>query len=106
MTGAELGQPAASAVAEGVTKLSPPRLPLDPGQAHAVAYAVAILRALAEATDEAGEPTPGNTERAAVALGMSRRTLDDHIARLGLRELQSALWSRSVRQPRRRGQPG
>jgi hypothetical protein len=86
--------------------MTPPRFPLDPGQAHALAYAVNILRALAEATDQDGNPTPGNTERAAVALGMSRRTLDDHIARLGLRELQSALWSRSVRQPKRRGQPG
>lgn len=86
--------------------MTPPRFPLDPSQAHALAYAASILRALAEATDEDGNPTPGNTERAAVALGMSRRTLDDHIARLGLRELQSALWNRSVRQPKRRGQPG
>lgn len=77
-------------------------LALDPAQAHAVAYAVAILRVLADATDEEGRPTPGNTARAAAALGMSRRTLDDHIARLGLRELQSRLWDRSVRQPRRR----
>ena len=86
--------------------MTPPRFPLDPGQALALAYAVAILQALADATAESGDPTPGNTERAAVALGMSRRTLDDHIARLGLRELQSALWSRSARQPCKGRQPG
>lgn len=86
--------------------MTPPRLPLDAGQALAVSYVVSILRALADATNEAGESTPGNTERAAVALGMSRRTLDDHIARLGLRDLQSAVWDRSGRQPRRRTQPG
>ncbi len=78
--------------------MTPPRFPLDPGQALAVAYAVGILQALATAN--------GNTGAAAEALGMSRRTLDDHIARLGLRDLQSALWSRSARQPKRRGQPG
>lgn len=78
--------------------MSAPRFPLDAGQAHAVSYAVAILRALHEAR--------GNHERAAEARGMSRRTMDDHIARLGLTELQSALWPRSVRQPQRRGQRG
>ena len=78
--------------------MTPPRFPLDPASTHAVSYVVAILRALHEAS--------GNTEAAATALGMSRRTLDDHISRLGLRDLQSALWSRSVRQPRRQGQPG
>ncbi len=77
--------------------MTPPRFPLDPGQALAMAYAVGILRALADAN--------GNTGAAAEALGMSRRTLDDHIARLGIRELQSALWSRSDRQPKRQGQP-
>jgi DNA-binding NtrC family response regulator len=75
--------------------MTPPRFPLDAGQALALDYAVAILRALADAN--------GNTGAAAETLGMSRRTLDDHIARLGLRELQSALWSRSVRQPTRKG---
>jgi DNA-binding NtrC family response regulator len=78
--------------------MTPPRFPLDPGQALAVAYAVGILRALADAN--------GNTGAAAEALGMSRRTLDDHISRLGLRDLQSALWSRSDRQPKKREQPG
>lgn len=73
--------------------MSRPRVPLDPGQAHAVAYVVEILSALAAAS--------GSTDAAAKALGMSRRTLDDHIARLGLRDLQSALWSRSDRQPKR-----
>ena len=63
-----------------------------------MAYALAILRALAEAS--------GNHERAAEALGMSRRTMDDHIARLGMTDLQSALWPRSVRQPKRKSQPG
>ena len=77
--------------------MTPPRFPVGPDAAHALAYAVAILRALADAS--------GNTGAAAEALGMSRRTLDDHIARLGLRELQSALWSRSDRQPRRVRQP-
>ena len=77
--------------------MTPPRFPLDPGQALVLAYAVRILRALADAN--------GNTGAAAEVLGMSRRTLDDHIARLGLRELQSALWSRSIRQPKKRSQP-
>lgn len=77
--------------------MTPPRFPVGPDAAHALAYAVAILRALADAS--------GNTGAAAEALGMSRRTLDDHIARLGLRELQSALWSRADRQPRRVRQP-
>lgn len=67
------------------------RLPLAPDEAAAVAYAIRILSALADAT--------GNTGAAADALGMSRRTLDDHIKRLGLRDLQTALWSRSARQP-------
>lgn len=88
--------------------MTPPRFPLDHAQAHAVAYAVAILRALADARDEQGNPVPGNRERAATALGMSPRTMSDHIARLGLDELcrsdgQSALWPRAVRQPKRRG---
>lgn len=80
------------------TPIEPPAWPLSPGQAAAVAYSVAILKALAASS--------GNTGAAAEALGMSRRTLDDHIVRLGLRELQSALWPRSARQPRRQGQPG
>lgn len=78
--------------------MTPPRFPLDDGQVFAVAYAVSILRALADAS--------GNTGAAAEALGVSRRTLDDHIARLKLRDLQSALWSRSDRQPKRDRQPG
>lgn len=70
------------------------RLPLSPDEAAAVAYAVKILLALSAVN--------GNTEAASETLGMSRRTLDDHIRRLGLRELQSALWSRSARQPRKK----
>jgi hypothetical protein len=86
--------------------VTPPRFPLDPAQAHAVAYAVSLLRALADARDESDNPTPGNRERAAATLGMSVRTLSDHIARLGLDELcrsdgESALWPRAGRQPRR-----
>jgi DNA-binding NtrC family response regulator len=77
--------------------MTPPRIPLDPGQQHAVAYAVHILQALATAN--------GNTGAAAEALGVSRRTLDDHIARLGLRELQTELWSRSMRQTKRTTPP-
>lgn len=69
------------------------RFPLTPDEAAVVAYAVRILDALSASN--------GSTEAAARALDMSRRTLDDHIRRLGLRDLQSALWSRSVRQPRR-----
>lgn len=74
------------------------RFPLSPDETAAVAYAVRLLSALSAAN--------GSTEGAAKALGMSRRTLDDHIARLGLRDLQSALWSRSDRQPRKKLQPG
>lgn len=74
------------------------RFPLSPDEAAAVAYAVRVLSALSAAN--------GSTEGAAQALGMSRRTLDDHILRLGMRNLQSALWSRSDRQPRKKPQPG
>lgn len=69
------------------------KFPLSTGETAAVAYAVRILTALTAAN--------GNTVAAAAALEMSRRTLDDHIARLGMRELQTELWSRSDRQPRR-----
>lgn len=69
------------------------RFPLSPDGAAAVAYAVRLLSALSAAN--------GNTGAAAEALGMSRRTLDDHIHRLGMRDLQSAIWSRSDRQPRK-----
>jgi DNA-binding NtrC family response regulator len=78
--------------------VTPPRFPLGPSEALAVAYAVGILRALADAS--------GNHQQAAEALGVSRRTMDDHIARLGMSDLQSALWPRSVRQPKRRDQQG
>ena len=76
--------------------MTPPRFPLGPDAAHALAYAVEILAALAAVN--------GNTSEAAEALGMSRRTLNDHVSRLGLRDLQSAIWSRSDRQPRKREQ--
>lgn len=69
------------------------RFPLSPDEAAAVAYAVRILSALSASN--------GNHEAAAEALKMSRRTLDDHVVRLGLRDLVSALWDRSIRQPRK-----
>lgn len=78
--------------------MTPPRFPLGPSETLAVAYAVAILRALADAS--------GNHERAAEALGMSKRTMDDHIARLGMTELQRAIWPRSGRQPKKGDQRG
>ena len=74
------------------------RFPLSPDESAAVAYAVRLLSALSAAN--------GNTGAAAEALGMSRRTLDDHIQRLGMRDLQSAIWSRSDRQPRKAPQQG
>lgn len=70
------------------------RLPLTPDEAAAVAYAVRLLSALAASN--------GSTEAAATALGMSRRTLDDHVAKLGLRDFQTRLWSRSERQSKRK----
>lgn len=69
------------------------RFPLSADENAAVAYAVRILSALSAAN--------GNHEAAAEALKMSRRTLDDHIVRLGMRDLVSALWDRSARQPRK-----
>lgn len=78
--------------------MTPPRFPLGPDAAHAMAYAVAILQALSDAR--------GNHERAAEALGMSKRTMDDHIARLGMTDLQRAIWPRSGRQPKKGDQPG
>lgn len=91
--------------------MTPPRMPPSTEGALYVEYAAAILRALAEATNDAGEPTPGNRERAAATLGIPVRTLSRHIDALGLGDLcgsdaQSALWPRGGRQPRRRGQPG
>jgi len=64
---------------------------LSPDETAAVAYAVRILSALSAAN--------GNHDAAAKTLEMSRRTLDDHIVRLGMRDLVSALWDRSSRQP-------
>lgn len=92
--------------------MTPPRMPPPPDADTAyLRYAVSILRALADATDENGEPVPGNRRRAALALGIGARTLDEHIAALGLGPLansdgQSALWKRSTRQPKRGSQPG
>jgi len=77
--------------------VTPPRFPLGPDAVHAVAYAESILRALHDAG--------GNHGRAAEALGVSRRTMDNHIARLGLTQLQSVLWPWSVRQPKRSPRP-
>ncbi len=92
--------------------MTPPRMPPPPdADTVYLRYAVAILRALADATGENGEPVPGNRRRAALALGLSDRTLDEHIKALGLDVLarsdgQSALWPRSARQPPRGKQPG
>ena len=91
--------------------MTPPRMPpSDDGKVY-LAYAAAILRALAEARDARGEPVPGNRTRAAEALGIAPRTLDRHIEQLGLADLcgsegQSAIWPRSARQPKRDPQPG
>lgn len=90
----------------------PPRMPPPPdADTVYLRYGIAILRALADATDESGEPVPGNRRRAALALGIGARTLDEHIKALGLDVLassngQSALWPRSARQPKRGEQPG
>lgn len=76
----------------GAPRTCPPRFPLSPEAALVVAYVVEILSAIQVAS--------GNTAAAALALGMSRRTLDAHVDRLGFRALQTATWSRSERQPR------
>lgn len=83
--------------------MTPPRMPpSDEGKAY-LAYAAAILGALAA--------EGGARERAAVRLGIPVRTLSRHIDQLGLGELcasegESAIWPRSGRQPRRGQQPG
>jgi len=73
--------------------------PSDEGKVY-LAYAVKILAALAV--------EGGARERAAERLGIPVRTLSRHIDQLGLGELcasvgESAIWPRSVRQPK---QPG
>ena len=45
----------------------------------------------------------GNVRRAALALGVPRRTLDKRIVELGLREWLTGAWPRSGRQPDGRG---
>lgn len=83
--------------------MTPPRMPpSDDGRTY-LAYAVTILSALAA---EAGA-----RERAAVRLGIPVRTLSRHIDQLGLADLcasegESAIWPRSVRQPKRDPQQG
>ena len=83
--------------------MTPPRMPPgDEGRAY-LAYAAAILRALAV--------EGGARERAAVRLGIPVRTLSRHIDQLGLADLcasegESAIWPRSGRQPPRDRQPG
>jgi len=76
--------------------------PSDEGKVYLV-YAAKILSALAA--------EGGARERAAVHLGVPVRTLNRHIDQLGLGELcasegESAIWPRSVRQPKRDPQPG
>jgi hypothetical protein len=68
-----------------------------------LAYGAAILAALAA--------EGGARERAAARLGIPVRTLSRHIGQLGLANLcasdgESAIWPRSVRQPKRDPQPG
>lgn len=83
--------------------MTPPRMPpSDDGRAY-LAYAVAILSALAA--------EGGARERAAGRLGIPVRTLSRHIDQLGLGPLcasegESAIWPRSARQPKRDPQPG
>lgn len=78
--------------------VEPPAWPLTPGQQLLLAYVARLLGALAL--------HGGNKLRAAEELGMPVRRLNDHLSRLGLQELQSAIWSRSDRQPKREEQPG
>lgn len=75
-----------------------PAWPLTPGQLLVIAYVARLFGALAT--------HGGNKQRAAEELGMPVRRLNDHLSRLGLQELQSAIWSRSDRQPKREEQPG
>lgn len=83
--------------------MTPPRMPpSDDGRAY-LAYAATILTALAA--------EGGARERAAIRLGIPARTLSRHIDQLGLGEFcssegESAIWPRSVRQPRHDPQPG
>ncbi len=83
--------------------MTPPRMPpSDDGKAY-LAYAAALLSALAA--------EGGARERAATRLGIPVRTLSRHIDQLGLGDLcasegQSAIWPRSSRQPKRDPQPG
>jgi hypothetical protein len=76
--------------------------PSDEGRVY-LSYAVKILATLAI--------EGGARERAADRLGIPVRTLTRHIEQLGLAELcassgESAIWPRSVRQPKRDQQPG
>lgn len=83
--------------------MTPPRMPPSDEARTYLAYAAAILAALAA--------EGGARERAAARLGIPVRTLSRHIDQLGLGALcasegESAIWPRSVRQPKRDPQPG
>lgn len=84
--------------------MTPPRMPPPPNaDVQYLRYAVTLLSALAA--------EGGARERAAERLGVPIRTLSRHIEQLGLADLcasdgESAIWPRSVRQPRRDPQPG
>jgi hypothetical protein len=67
-----------------------PAWPLTPGQELLARY---VARLLGELVAQGGHKV-----RAAEALGMPVRRLDDHLARLGLQEVQAAIWSRAERQ--------
>lgn len=78
--------------------MTPPRMPpSDDGRTY-LAYAAALLSALAI--------EGGARERAALRLGIPTRTLTRHIDQLGLGKLcasegDAAMWPRSGRQPKR-----
>lgn len=71
--------------------MTPPRFPLDPASAHAVAYLLYLLDALHERN--------GNRRATASALGVPLRTLHRHLEVLGADPYLSAAHPLADRQP-------
>lgn len=71
--------------------MTPPRFPLDPGSAHAVAYLLHLLTAL--------YGQRGNRRATAAALGIPLRTFHRHLEALGANPYLSAAHPLADRQP-------
>jgi len=71
--------------------VTPPKFPLDPGSAHAVAYLLHLLDALRERN--------GNRRKTAEELGIPLRTFHRHLGALGADDYLCASYPLGDRQP-------